>query len=125
MRIKKMICLSAILVSFSCITAFAGKSSSPMYHNGDEVGEASIDVSYASGMRNCYALTRMDSSYYSSVYVTACYQDGSEYGFWSGIKQGNTNYEAGYEWTEDYTSIHRGYTSPVSYAFQEITLSED
>ncbi len=102
----KAAALSVLLVSAMTTVAFA--DSQVM----DKGGYAYLNSSYSNGMRNVSAGTiRGISSHLAFLEVTTTYQNGEQYTYSSSITCSDKTYSSDYEWSEDYTSVHKLYTS--------------
>ncbi len=102
----KAVALSALLVSTMTITVFAARE------NMAEGGYAYLNSNYSNGMRNVSAGTiRGNSADLALLQVTTTYQNGEQYTYSSSITCSDKTYSSDYEWSEDYTSVHKLYTS--------------
>lgn len=118
-KIKKMIVLTVSSISVVCAIPALAKSANM------EDGYAYNNASYSSGLRKCSAgtINNRDNEY-ASLYICTTYQDGTQSDYWSGIVEGSASINWGWERTEDYSSIHRLYTSRSSYARDSVSLSD-
>lgn len=109
-RTKRMIVkaasLSILFASIMGTAAFA--ASQHMEHNG----YGYLHSHYSNGMRNVSAGTiRGNSVDYAYLQVTSTYNNGSVYTYTSPITRGDKKYSSNYEWTEDYSSVHKLYSN--------------
>lgn len=104
--VVKAVALSALLISVMGIAAFAASE------NMECDGYGYLNSNYSNGMRNVSAGTiRGNSVDYAYLSVTTTYYDGSEYIYKSSITRDNKTYSSNYEWSEDYSSVHKLYSN--------------
>lgn len=116
--IIKAVALSALLVSAMTTVAFAASEKMA------QGGYAYLNSSYSNGMRNVSAGTiRGNSVDLAYLKVITTYQDGSEYIYESSISYSDPTYSSDYEWSEDYTSVHKLYSNPNG-CYDTMELSE-
>ena len=116
--VVKAVALSALLISVMGTAAFAASE------NMECDGYGYLNSNYSNGMRNVSAGTiRGNSVDYAYLSVTTTYYDGSEYIYTSPITRDNKTYSSNYEWSEDYTSIHKLYSYPDE-CYDTVELSE-
>lgn len=114
----KAAALSVLLASAMTTVAFAVST------NMESGGYAYLNSNYSNGMRNVSAGTiRGNSAHLAFLEVTTTYQDGDQYIYNSGVSCSDKTYSSDYEWSEDYTSVHKLYTS-VSNCYSTRYLSE-
>ena len=76
------------------------------------------------GIKCCDAGTINDrSGEYASLYLRTTYQDGQESDYWSGVVQGSVHENTGWDWAEDYYSIHRLHRTSSGEARDRVELS--
>lgn len=115
----KAAALSALLVSAMTTVAFAASEKMA------EGGYAYLNSSYSNGMRNVSAGTiRGNSAHLALLEVTTTYQNGEQYTYSSGVSCNDQTYSSDYEWSEDYTSVHKLYTS-VRNCYSTANLAEN
>ena len=88
-------------------------------------GYAYLNANYSGGMKKCSGGTIRENDDYSSIYVTTTYQSGSQSNYSSGVVANDASFDSGWEWSEDYSSIHKLYTSRSSSAYSTAYLSAD
>ena len=114
----KAVALSALLVSAMTTVAFAAQ------RDMAKEGHAYLYSNYSNGMRNVTAgTTRGNSVDFALLEVTTTYQNGEQYTYKSSITRDNKTYSSNYEWSEDYTSIHKLYSYPDE-CYDTVELSE-
>lgn len=102
----KAAALSALLVSVMGTAAFAASE------NMACDGYGYLNSNYSNGMRNVSAGTiRGNSVDYAYLSVTTTYYDSSQYIYTSSITRDNKIYSSNYEWSEDYSSVHKLYSN--------------
>lgn len=104
--VVKAVALSALLISVMGTAAFAASE------NMECDGYGYLNSNYSNGMRNVSAGTiRGNSADLALLQVTTTYQNGEQYTYSSSITCSDKTYSSDYEWSEDYTSVHKLYTS--------------
>ena len=115
----KAVALSALLVSAMTTVAFAASEKM------EKGGYAYLNSSYSNGMRNVSAGTiRGNSAHLARLQVTTTYQNGEQYTYSSSITCSDKTYSSDYEWSEDYTSVHKLYTN-VENCYSTAYLAEN
>ncbi len=115
----KAVALSALLVSAMTTVAFAASEKMA------QGGYAYLNSSYSNGMRNVSAGTiRGNSAHLALLQVTTTYQNGEQYTYSSSITCSDKTYSSDYEWSEDYTSVHKLYTN-VENCYSTAHLAEN
>lgn len=118
-KVKRVLALSALTIFSVSTTVFAVQT------NMEQGGYAYLNSNYSNGMRNMSAGTiRGNATHMASLRVTTRYQDGSEEVYYSGVSKSDKTRSLDYEWSEDYKSIHRLFTSAED-LYDEVHLSED
>ena len=89
-----------------------------------EDGHAYNNATSSGGIKCCDAGTINDrSGEYASLYLRTTYQDGQESDYWSGVVQGSVHENTGWDWAEDYYSIHRLHRTSSGEARDRVELS--
>lgn len=105
MKVKRTLVLSAILIFMFSMTVLAENIS---MQNG---GYAYLNSNYSNGMRNVSAGTiRGDTTHMAYLSVTTTYQNGDVDTITRGPIHEDVTYSSDYEWSEDYSSVHKLYT---------------
>lgn len=107
MKVKRTLALSALLIFMFSMTVLAANK------NMNYGGYAYLNSNYSNGMRNVSAGTiRGNTTHMALLSVTTTYQNGSQDTITKGPSYEDVFYSYGYEWSEDYTSVHKLYTDP-------------
>lgn len=118
MKVKRTLALSAILIFMFSMTVLA------INKNMKNGGYAYLNSNYSNGMRNVSAGTiRGNTTHMALLSVTTTYQDGGQDTIIRGPGYEDAFYSFGYEWSEDYTSVHKLYTDPAN-CYDTVYLSE-
>lgn len=118
-KVKRVLALSALTIFSVSTTVFAVQT------NMEQGGYAYLNSNYSNGMRDMSAGTiRGNTTHMAYLKVTTRYQDGSEEVYDSGVSRSDKTTSSGYEWSEDYKSHHRLFTSAEK-LYDEEYLSED
>lgn len=89
-----------------------------------EDGHAYNNATSSGGIKCCDAGTINDrSGEYASLYLRTTYQDGQESDYWSGVVPGSVHENTGWDWAEDYYSIHRLHRTSSGEARDRVELS--
>lgn len=86
------------------------------------VGEATLNVNCANGMRDCYASTNPSNVYPAYLKVVTTYDDGTEYVYETDIIYKPHKYTHDFEWSLDYLSTHRIWTK-METPFAQVKIS--
>lgn len=117
--VVKAVALSALLISVMGTAAFAASE------NMECDGYGYLNSNYSNGMRNVSAGTiRGNSAHLARLQVTTTYQNGEQYTYSSSITCSDKTYSSDYEWSEDYTSVHKLYTN-VENCYSTAYLAEN
>ncbi len=104
--VVKAAALSALLISAMGTAAFAASE------NMECDGYGYLNSNYSNGIRNVSAGTiRGNSVDFAFLEVTTTYQNGEQYTYTSSITRDNKTYSSNYEWSEDYSSVHKLYSN--------------
>lgn len=118
-KVKRVLALSALTIFAVSTTVFAAEEYM------EQGGYAYLNSNYSNGMRNMSAGTiRGNNTHMASLKVTTRYQDGSEEVYNSGVSRSDKTLASDYEWSEDYKSHHRLFSSAQN-CYDNAYLSED
>ena len=83
----------------------------------------SYDMEDGHAYNNATSSGGIKSGEYASLYLRTTYQDGQESDYWSGVVQGSVHENTGWDWAEDYYSIHRLHRTSSGEARDRVELS--